>query len=67
MNFTLTKPFIPLNALLKTMGISDSGGQANHLIVSGLIKVNGELQLQKRYKVKSGDVITYDTIEIQVS
>ena len=50
---------IHLNQLLKLMGWCDTGADANELITEGKVKVNGEVELRKRNKLKRGMVITY--------
>lgn len=59
-------PFIPLNQLLKLLGLVETGGEANNVIVSGMVKVNGETELQKRKKLLAGDVLTFgkETVKI---
>jgi len=53
----LTTPFIKLDQLLKYAGIAFSGGEAKTLIADGLVKVNGEVQLQRGKKVIPGDEV----------
>ena len=50
---------IHLNQLLKLMGWCDTGADANEIITEGKVKVNGEVELRKRNKLKRGMVITY--------
>ncbi|MFH1531527.1 MAG: RNA-binding S4 domain-containing protein [Pseudomonadota bacterium] len=53
----LTTEFIKLDTLLKLAGVTDSGGQAKHLILEGLVRLNGEVVLQRGRKVRPGDVV----------
>lgn len=55
--FKITTEFIPLDKLLKVVGLSGSGGEAHAIILEGLVKVNGETELQKRKKIRAGDVV----------
>ncbi len=56
--FELKHDFIPLIGLLKTMGIAATGGHAGILVTEGEVKVNGAIELQKRKKLKEGDIVT---------
>jgi ribosome-associated protein len=57
---------IQLNQLLKLLNLADSGGVANQAIVSGLVKVNGKTELQKRKKLFPGDRVFFRGQEIEV-
>lgn len=58
--------FIPLIALLKAVGIVDSGSMAQEVVVEGLVRRNGETELRKRAKIISGDIIEFEDIRILV-
>lgn len=64
--FTLSKEFIELNRLLKFETVVSSGGEAGVLISEGLVSVNGEVDLRKRRKIKSGDTVVVENITIKV-
>ena len=49
--------FIPLNNLLKVLGLAGTGGEANIMIENGAVKVNGATETQKRKKLRAGDVV----------
>lgn len=51
--------YIALNDLLKVVGLCASGGMAKSVIADGLVKVDGELELRKRCKLRSGQVIEF--------
>lgn len=51
--------YIQLNQLLKMLGLVDSGGEANQRILSGEVKVNDAVELQKRKKLRPGDKIEF--------
>ncbi len=59
--------FIPLNNLLKVLQMVGTGGEANIRIENGEVKVNGQVETQKRKKLRPGDVIVFEktTITIQ--
>lgn len=47
--------FITLDKLLKLMRVVGSGGEAHMVIQEGMVKVNGEVEMQKRKKMRAGD------------
>ena len=49
--------FIELNKLLKIEGVVGTGGEANIRITNGEVLVNGEVETQKRKKLRPGDVV----------
>lgn len=62
-NIRINTEYIKLNQLLKWAGIAETGGEANHLISDGRIKVNGEIEIRKGKKIYSGDIIQIDNDE----
>jgi ribosome-associated protein len=48
---------INLTQALKLAGCVQSGGEAKAAISAGAVRVNGEVELRKRRKLKAGDVI----------
>ena len=46
---------INLGNYLKLVGAADSGGDAKHLVQSGLVKVNGEVDTRRGRKLTAGD------------
>jgi len=52
--------FIELNNLLKVMGLCDSGGIAKTVIADGHVRVNGNVELRKRYKVRKGQLVEFE-------
>lgn len=59
-------PFIPLNNLLKVMQLVETGGEANICITEGEVTVNGAVELQKRKKIRTGDVVVFDGRRVEV-
>ncbi|MFA7616566.1 MAG: RNA-binding S4 domain-containing protein [Moheibacter sp.] len=59
--------FIPLDKLLKIMRLVNSGGEAHSLITEGMIKVNNETELQKRKKIRVGDIVIFDNQQIEIT
>jgi len=58
---------VELNQLLKLTGLCDSGGAGKALVASGAVAVDGAIESRKTRKVRAGDVVTIDDIEIHVS
>ncbi|WP_157245951.1 RNA-binding S4 domain-containing protein [Nonomuraea typhae] len=67
LDFELNSDFIPLCDLLKYCGITETGGLAKHLIAEGMVKVDGEVELRKTCKIRSGQVVTGDGFSIHVT
>lgn len=65
--FTLTGDYIALNDLLKLTGICSSGGEAKMLIADHFVRVNGEVETRKTYKVRAGDVVEFGDERIGVT
>ncbi|HOI32749.1 MAG: RNA-binding S4 domain-containing protein [Bacteroidales bacterium] len=58
--------YILLNQLLKFTGLAESGGEAKQIILTGQVKLNGNVALEKRRKIKSGDVVLFEGQEVRV-
>ena len=67
-NFTLYAgdEYIQLIQLLKATNCVMTGGEAQDVVVEGLVKRNGEIELRKRAKCVSGDVIEFDQFRITI-
>jgi ribosome-associated protein len=52
--FTLKTDFIALNQLLKAIGWAETGGHAHELIDSGAVTLDGEVETQRRKKIRLG-------------
>ncbi|SFD18764.1 RNA-binding S4 domain-containing protein [Clostridium uliginosum] len=57
---------IKLDAFLKWSGIASLGSEAKIYIQEGLIKINGEICLQRGKKLKIGDVIEFENEEFEI-
>jgi ribosome-associated protein len=65
----LTHPsldYIELNHLLKVAGFADSGGAGGALVTTGVVKVDGQIELRKRNKIRPGQVVEIGDTEIRV-
>lgn len=55
--FQLKSEYIELIKLLKTLGISQTGGHAKLIVEDGEVKVNGKTESRKRAKLRVGDIV----------
>lgn len=67
MEFQLKGPYIELMKLLKATRVVDSGGMAKMVIDDGTVTVNGQPELRKRAKLKTGDVIAFNGQQITIT
>jgi ribosome-associated protein len=58
--------FIKLDQFLKWVGLVLTGADAKILISNGLIRVNGEVELRRGRKLRSGDIVELDNKEYQI-
>jgi ribosome-associated protein len=58
------REFVELNSLLKLTGMSPSGGIAKMVIAAGEVTVDGRIEKRKRCKIKTGQVVEYDTQKV---
>jgi ribosome-associated protein len=56
--FVLNGEFVELNQLLKLTGICDSGGVGKAMVASGVVSVDGNMELRKTCKVRAGQVVS---------
>lgn len=67
--YTLTHDsldYVELNHLLKLTGFADSGGSGGVLVTTGAVKVDGQVELRKRNKIRAGQVVHIGDAEIRV-
>ena len=58
--------YIKLDALLKFAGLCETGGEAKELIQGGQVKVNGEVCTMRGKKLRPGDVVALEGVELTV-
>jgi len=58
--------YIKLDQLLKFGEVLDSGGHAKLVILSGEVKVNGQTSLERGKKIRPGDKVLFQDVEIEV-
>lgn len=57
---SINTEYIKLDQLLKFTNAVEGGGMAKNVILDGLVKVNGEVVLQRGKKLREGDVVEYN-------
>lgn len=58
--------FIKLDSLLKFAGVTETGGIAKEIITGGKVRVNGEVCLMRGKKIRPGDRVTVEEIELEL-
>ncbi len=64
--FQLERDYIELNNLLKLTGVVASGGAGKMIVASGDVRVDGQLETRKTCKIRAGQTVILDGIEIKV-
>ena len=65
-NFKIDGAYIELIKLLKATGLCGTGGVAKMVVEDGLVMVDGEVELRKRCKIKSGQTVEFDGAVIEI-
>lgn len=63
----LRDEYIKLGQALKAAGVVESGVDAKYVIKDGLVKVNGNVELQRGKKLVDGDIVEYDGNTIRIT
>jgi len=58
--------YIELHNLLKVTGLCESGGVAKMLIADGQVKVDGQVELRKRCKIRQGQIVLFNNQQLKV-
>ena len=66
MKFRIEGPYIELIKLLKATGFCGTGGSAKMVVEDGLVRVDGDVELRKRCKIKSGQTVEFDGTVIEL-
>ena len=64
---TITTEFIKLQDLLKFANVVETGGMAKQIILDGEVSVNGEICLMRGKKIRPGDVVELEGIQMTVA
>ncbi len=64
--FELDRDHVELNQLLKLCGVCGSGGAGKALVASGVVRVGGAVELRKTRKIRAGDLVEIENVQIAV-
>ncbi len=64
--FKIEGEYIELIQLLKATGLAQTGGHAKWMVDEGEIILNNEVEIRKRAKLRSGDVVQFDSFTINL-
>jgi ribosome-associated protein len=64
--FALDRDHVALNDLLHLTGVADTGGMGKALVASGAVDVDGQQELRKTAKIRAGQVVRIEDVEIRV-
>lgn len=59
--------FIELMKLLKILQVAQTGGHAKLIIEEGVVTVNGEQEFRKRKKLRNGDLVQIEDLQIEIA
>ena len=59
--------YIKLDSAMKLSGAVAMGSEAKHAILDGLVTVNGEIELRRGRKLRSGDSFSYQGIVYEIA
>lgn len=62
----LRDEYIKLGQALKAAGFVESGADAKDVIVRGMVKVNGEVEVQRGKKLYAGDEVLFEGQTIRI-
>jgi len=62
----LREDYIKLGQALKATGLVGSGVEAKNVILEGLVKVNGEVELHRGKKLYDNDIVEYNNEAIKI-
>mgnify|MGYP006109212401 CR=1 FL=1 len=60
------REFIPLCDLLKASGLCDTLGRSKEVISEGEVKVDGEVELRKRFKIRPSQIAEFEGQQVKV-
>lgn len=62
----LREDFIKLGQAIKAANLVGSGVEAKFVIQDGLVKVNGQVELQRGKKLVDGDIVEFEGYTIKI-
>lgn len=63
----LREEYIKLGQALKVANFVESGVEAKQVISEGLVRVNGNVEIQRGKKLYAGDTVLYNGEEIKIT
>lgn len=66
MEISINSEYIKLDQFLKLADIASTGGHAKFLILEGLVKVNGEIEIRRGKKLRPQDIVEVEENKIKV-
>jgi len=63
----ITTEFIRLQDLLKFASLVSTGGEAKLVVTEGMVRVNGEVCMQRGKKLRPGDTVAFGGRELTVA
>ena len=64
--FAVNGEYIELMGLLKALGIAETGGHAKHIVDSGIIYRNGQIETRRRAKLIKGDILLIEDLKVEL-
>jgi ribosome-associated protein len=58
--------YVELNQLLKLCGLVGSGGEGKHVVASGAVTVDGQVELRRTCKIRAGQRVQVGGQDIRV-
>lgn len=62
----LRDEYIKLGQALKAAGLVQSGVEAKFAVQDGLVKVNGQVEIQRGKKLCEGDIVEFEGNQIRI-
>ena len=62
----LREDYIKLGQAIKAANLVESGVEAKFVIQDGLVKVNGQVELQRGKKLVDGDIVEFEGYTIKI-
>ncbi|MDY2699944.1 MAG: RNA-binding S4 domain-containing protein [Lachnospiraceae bacterium] len=62
----LRDDYIKLGQALKASGLVESGVDAKFVIQDGMVKVNGQVEIQRGKKLYNGDIVEFEGNQIKI-
>jgi ribosome-associated protein len=64
--FKIEGEYIQIIQLLKALNWVEHGAMAHWVVSEGYVKYNGQVDYRKRLKLRPGDVVEFDGMEIKL-